>query len=48
MSMAVQKQDRIGYFVRVGTTATADTPTRFVADKDRPPPKKRRWLLREP
>jgi hypothetical protein len=38
----VQAQDRSGYFVRLGTNATQEAPTRYADDEDLPPPKKRR------
>ena len=38
----MQRQDGSAYFVRLGTTVTTDTPTRYGDEEELPPPRKRR------
>ena len=38
----MHSQDRSDYFVRLGTTVTTDTPTRYGDEEELPPPRKRR------
>ena len=38
----MQSQDRSGYFVRLGTTVTTDTPTRYGDEEELPAPRKPR------